>query len=140
MAMIAEWVSMAVVVIAWGVYPLVIRSTGVSGPVGALILTVSALVPIGVALGVQGGFTRPSMPDLVRLVVSGVIMGAGTTAFNFLVNSRKLEASVAIPIVDMGMLLVTTFGAVWFYSEPVTLRKVVGIGLLIAGIGVLRPG
>lgn len=138
--MIAEWISMAVVVLAWGVYPLIIRTTGVSGPLGALILTVSALLPIGVALGVQGGFARPSTSDLVRLVVSGVIMGAGTTAFNFLANSRKIEASVAIPVVDTGMLLVTTLGAVWFFSEPITLRKVVGISLLVVGIAALRPG
>jgi drug/metabolite transporter (DMT)-like permease len=138
--MLAEWISMAVVVLAWGTYPLIIRTTGVSGPLGALVLTVSALVPIGIALGVQGGFARPSASDLGRLVVSGVIMGAGTTAFNFLANSRKIEASVAIPVVDTGMLLVTTLGAIWFYSEPITLRKVLGIALLVAGIGALRPG
>lgn len=137
--MIAEWISMAVVVFAWGIYPLVIRPTGVSGPLGALILTVSALLPIGVALGVQGGVSRPSTPDLVRLALGGVIMGVGTTAFNFLVNSRKVDASVAIPVVDTGMLLVTTLGAIWFYSEPISVRKVVGIALLVVGIGVLRP-
>jgi len=138
--MVAEWTSMVVVVLAWGIYPLVIRSTGVSGPVGALVLTASALVPIGVALFIQGGLTRPSTADLWRLVWGGLIMGVGTTAFNFLINSRKVEASVSIPIVDTGMLLVTALGAVWFYSEPVTLRKVVGIALLVIGIGVLRPG
>lgn len=131
---------MVVVVLAWGTYPLLIRSTGVSGPVGALVLTVSALVPIGVALVVQGGFARPSAAELWRLVLGGLIMGAGTTAFNFLINSRKFDASVAIPIVDTGMLLVTALGAIWFYSEPVTLRKLVGIALLVTGIGVLRPG
>lgn len=138
--MTAEWTSMAVVVLAWGIYPLIIRTTGVSGPLGALVLTGSALLPIGVALGVRGGFARPQTSDLVRLVVSGVIMGAGTTAFNFLANSRKIDASVAIPIVDTGMLLVTTLGAMWFFSQPITPRKVVGITLLVAGIAALRPG
>lgn len=138
--MVAESISMVLVALAWGIYPLVVRATGVSGPLGALILTVSALLPIGVALGVQGDIARPSNTDAMRLVLSGVIMGIGTTAFNFLVNSRKLEASVAIPVVDTGMLLVTTVGAIWFYSEPVTLRKVIGISLLVAGIVALRPG
>jgi drug/metabolite transporter (DMT)-like permease len=137
--MAAELISMVLVALAWGIYPLVVRATGVSGPLGALILTVSALLPIGIALGVQGDVTRPSNTDSMRLVLSGVIMGVGTTAFNFLVNSRKLEASVAIPVVDTGMLLVTTLGAIWFYSEPVTLRKVIGISLLVAGIVALRP-
>lgn len=131
---------MAVVVLAWGGYPLIIRATGVSGPLGALVLTLSALVPIGLATVWHGSWARPSTPDLLRLVVGGLIMGVGTTAFNFLVNSRKLEASVAIPVVDTGMLLVTALGAICFYSEPMTLRKVAGIGLLVFGIVVLKPG
>ncbi len=138
--MAAEWLGMAIVVLAWGGYPLIIRVTGVSGPIGALLLTVSALIPIGVAVLWQGVLEKPSTADMGRLVLGGVIMGIGTTAFNFVINSRKLEASVAIPILDTGMLLVTAIGAMWFYSEPVTLRKVVGIGLLVLGIGVLRPG
>lgn len=138
--MVAEWISMAVVVLAWGCYPLIIRTTGVSGPLGALILTVSALVPIGIASLWHGSWTKPAAPDLLRLVVGGLIMGVGTTAFNFMVTSRKLEASVAIPVVDTGMLLVTALGAICFYSEPMTLRKVAGIGLLVVGIFVLKPG
>lgn len=131
---------MAVVVLAWGSYPLIIRTTGVSGPLGALILTLSALVPIGLASAWHGSWVKPSTPDLLRLVVGGLIMGVGTTAFNFLVNSRKLDASVAIPVVDTGMLLITAFGAIVFYSEPMTLRKIAGIGLLVLGIFVLKPG
>lgn len=138
--MAAEWISMVVVVLAWGGYPLIIRTTGVAGPMGALVLTVCALVPIGIALWWQGGLTRPSPNDLLRLVVAGVLMGIGTTAFNYLVNSRRLEASVAIPLVDTGMLLVSAAGAIWLYGEPLTARKVVGIGLLVLGIGVLKPG
>lgn len=138
--MTAEWLGVVIVVLAWGGYPLIIRATGVSGPIGALVLTLSALIPIGAALLWQGALERPSTADVVRLVLGGMLMGVGTTAFNFVINSRKLDASVSIPILDTGMLLVTALGAIWFYSEPVTLRKVVGIGMLVVGIGVLRPG
>lgn len=131
---------MAVVVLAWGGYPLILRATGVSGPIGALVLTVSALLPIGAALLWNGSVAKPSNTDLWRLVVSGIVMGVGTTAFNFVINSRRVDASVSVPVMDTGMLLVTAVGAVWLYAEPLTPRKVVGIGLLLVGIAVLRPG
>ncbi len=131
---------MAMVVLAWGGYPLILRASGVSGPIGALVLTLSALLPIGAALLWTGGVAKPSNPDLWRLVISGVVMGVGTTAFNFVINSRRVEASVSVPIMDVGMLLVTAVGAVWLYAEPLTLRKTIGIGLLLVGIAVLRPG
>jgi multidrug transporter EmrE-like cation transporter len=65
-------------------------------------------------------------------------MGSGLIAFNRLVNSR-LDASISIPIVDTAMLIVTTLGAIYFFQEAVTARKLVGFALLVAGIAVLRP-
>jgi drug/metabolite transporter (DMT)-like permease len=82
---------------------------------------------------------RPSSVELTKLIVAGLIMGIGTTAFNFVVNSRQLDASISIPIIDTAMLLVTVIGAVLIFAEPLTVRKVIGIGLLIAGIVVLKP-
>ena len=73
------------------------------------------------------------------LIVAGMAMGIGTAAFNFVANSRKIDASISIPIVDTAMLVVSVIGAVIFFAEPVTIRKLVGIGLLIAGIVVLKP-
>ena len=66
-------------------------------------------------------------------------MGIGLLAFNALAVSRKLEASVSIPIVDTGMLIVSVLAAVLFFAEPITVEKCVGLALLVAGIVVLRP-
>jgi drug/metabolite transporter (DMT)-like permease len=77
--------------------------------------------------------------ELTKLVVAGLIMGIGTIAFNFVVNSRQLDASISIPIIDTAMLLVSVVGAVLFFAEPMTARKVIGVVLLIAGIAVLKP-
>jgi drug/metabolite transporter (DMT)-like permease len=67
------------------------------------------------------------------------MMGIGLVAFVTVTNSRQMEASVSIPIIDTSMLVVTVVGAVLFFSEPVTLRKCLGLALLIVGILVLRP-
>jgi drug/metabolite transporter (DMT)-like permease len=134
-----EFLCMAIVALAWGGYPLIARATGVGGPLGALILTLSALVPITALVLWQGTMARPAPADLVKLVVAGMIMGIGTAAFNYVANSRQLDASISIPIIDTAMLVVSVIGAIVFFAEPVTAKKLLGIGLLIAGITVLKP-
>jgi drug/metabolite transporter (DMT)-like permease len=135
----AELISIATVALAWGGYPLLARSSGVGGPLGALVLSLCALVPIAVAMTLQGPIARPSSSELMKLVIAGVLMGMGTMAFNFVVNSRRLEASISIPIIDTAMLVMSVIGAAVFFAEPMTLKKIVGIALLLAGILVLKP-
>ncbi|MBC7982915.1 MAG: EamA family transporter [Candidatus Obscuribacterales bacterium] len=134
-----EYLCIALVAIFWGGYPLVARASGVGGATGALILTLSALAPIGIVTLWQGNALRFAGHELAKLVVAGVMMGIGLIAFNAVANSKQLDASVSIPIVDTAMLLVTVVGAVLFFAEPVTVKKCIGIGLLITGILVLRP-
>ena len=118
---------------------MVVRSAGLGGSLSALILTLSALVPVtGVAIW-QGIGARPPLADVTRMMIAGVMMGIGLVAFVAVTNSRQIEASVSIPIMDTSMLIVTVVGAVLYFSEPVTLRKCLGLALLIVGILVLRP-
>lgn len=134
-----ELVCIAIVAMAWGGYPLISRTTAVEGPLGAMILTLFGLLPIGAATWLDAATRAPSLRDLGRLALAGLLMGSGTAAFNTLVTSRRLEASVSIPIVDTTMLLVSVAGAALFFAEPLTARKLAGIALLVAGIAVLRP-
>ena len=131
-------VCIAVVALFWGGYPLVARTSGLGGPVGTLVLSLAGLVPVVVATLATGTAVRASSDQLLRLAVAGLMMGIGLIAFNRLANG-ELDASVAIPIVDSAMLIVSTVGALWFFAEPVTVQKVVGIVLLAAGILLLRP-
>jgi multidrug transporter EmrE-like cation transporter len=55
------------------------------------------------------------------------------------VNSRKIDVSVSIPIIDTAMVVVGVLGAVLFFGEPLTAKKLVGLGLLIGGMVVLAP-
>jgi multidrug transporter EmrE-like cation transporter len=65
-------------------------------------------------------------------------MGIGLIAFNLLANA-KMDASTSIPIVDAAMLVVTASGAIYFFGEPISTQKVLGVALLLAGIALLRP-
>jgi drug/metabolite transporter (DMT)-like permease len=133
-----EIVCIALVAIFWGGYPLVARSSGSGSAIGALALTLAGLVPISLAVLWQGVGERPAPGALARLGIAGVMMGCGLVAFNRVINSR-LDASISIPVVDTAMLIVTTLGAIYFFQEAVTPRKLVGLALLVAGIAALRP-
>ena len=64
--MTLEIVCIALVAICWGGYPLVARSSGYGGALGALILTFAGLVPISLAVLWQGGAERPSPGALAQ--------------------------------------------------------------------------
>ena len=134
-----ELICIAVVALAWGGYPLIARSSGMGTPLGALLMTSSSLLPIVLATIWNGVAARPSTGELTKLLIGGTLMGVGTTAFNYLANSRNIEASISIPIADTAMLIVSVVAAILFFAEPLTVKKLIGLALLIAGIAVLRP-
>ena len=98
-----------------------------------------ALNPAIAVTEVEEVVVGPAPAAAVRLVIAGAMMGIGLLAFNAAAVSREIEASVSIPIMDTGMLLVSVLAAVLFFAEPITLRKCAGLALLVAGIAVLRP-
>ena len=135
----AEYAWIAVVVLFWGGYPLIARGANLPGPLGALILSSVSLCTIAVATAWTGSWAWPGADAAVRLLIAGAMMGIGLLAFNAVAVSREIEASVSIPIMDTGMLLVSVLAAVLLFAEPITARKCVGLALLVAGIVVLRP-
>jgi drug/metabolite transporter (DMT)-like permease len=133
-----EYFFIALVAITWGGYPLLTRASGYPEAPAALLLTLVALVPILLGVFWHGRFERPSGPALGYLVAAGLMQGVGLVAF-LRVASGRLEASVSMPIVDTSMIVVTTVGAILLFRESMTLQKLVGIALLVAGIVILRP-
>ncbi|MGH8176736.1 MAG: EamA family transporter [Steroidobacter sp.] len=134
-----EYICIAVVAVFWGGYPLLTRSTGVTGPIVSLIMTLTAGLVIAIATTWQGAVLRPSAGEVVKLSIAGAMMGVGLLAFNAVANSRQIDASVSIPIMDTLMLLTTVVGAIMFFAEPVTPKKLIGLALLISGILILKP-
>jgi len=135
--------NLALAALLWGVYPLIQRSTGQGGPAGAFVLGLASAAALLLALLVavlwQGTSLRMSTPDLGRLIVAGAMQGLGLLAFNVVVNDQRIPASVSIPIVDAAMPIVSVVCAVIFFAEPFTMRVLVGLALILAGIAVLRP-
>jgi drug/metabolite transporter (DMT)-like permease len=116
------------------------RDARVSSGLGSVALVLIGLVPVAIAARIEGsGWPKLAGSDVVRLIAAGLMFGIGVVAFNSIATSRRLDASVAIPISDTAMMLVTVIGAFIFFAEPITTRKVIGIGLLVAGILTLKP-
>jgi small multidrug resistance pump len=77
------------------------------------------------------GFTRPA-------IVAGVLLGYG---ISFFLMSRAVRAGLEISIgyavwSGVGTAALVVVGAAWL-DEPLTLIKVVGIGLVVLGVVVL---
>jgi len=136
--MSADWVCIALVAVFWGGYPLVARLSGFGGPWGSLLLGSVAILPIAGTALAAGGWERPARGDLWPLLVAGLMQGVGLMAF-VRVATGKLEASVAIPVSDVAMLIVTTVGAILFFQETLTAQKLAGLAFLVVGILLLRP-
>ncbi len=134
-----EYAWILIVSLFWGGYPLVSRGANLGGPLGALFLSTVSWTTILAATWWTGSFAWPAPAAAIRLVIAGAMMGIGLLAFNALAVSRQIEASIAIPVVDTGMLIVSVLAAALFFAEPITVKKCVGLALLVAGIVVLRP-
>jgi drug/metabolite transporter (DMT)-like permease len=135
----SEWIFIAVVAVFWGGYPLVTRACGYEGPWATLLVAVTAVVPVIAYVLLQSvEYTRPSPGQLGALGVAGLMQGLGLIAF-LRVAGGSVEASIAIPISDVAMLIVTAVGALIFFQEAVTVQKLAGLGLLVTGIALLRP-
>ena len=136
--MLFDYACIAIVAFAWGSWPLFARSSGIGGPLGSLLLMVFGIAPIALAVLLQRDWAPPSSAELGKLAIAGGLMGVGLIAFNLLANA-KMDASTSIPIVDAAMLVVTASGAIYFFGEPLSTQKVLGVVLLLAGIALLRP-
>lgn len=51
----------------------------------------------------------------------------------------RLEVSVAYPLLSIGYI-VNLLLAAWLFGEPITIHKVIGIGLIMTGVLVLYKG
>jgi drug/metabolite transporter (DMT)-like permease len=73
----------------------------------------------------------------IRNVVAGIILGIpnfGSLSFLLLALGSGLGASQVFPIVNVGIIVVTTFGAVLLFRERLSGLNWIGVGLALAAI------
>lgn len=110
-------------------------------PIGLLTSAVSGFGMLALGAGVIAlfGLTAllPSVRSLLIGYAAGTINGAGTLAYAALLNLQGVEVSRTIPVVFALMPVFTVLGALVMFGEPITLRKAIGVSVVIAGIWVL---
>ena len=114
---------------------------------GLLLVGLSALLTVASNLMLRGGVTRAGgfalslaslISDLLRLArqplfVAGLVLYAMAALVWFRVISTENLSSSYPLLVSLTFVLVT-LGATVFFREPVSWQKVLGLGVILAGI------
>jgi drug/metabolite transporter (DMT)-like permease len=114
---------------------------------GLLLVGLSALLTVASNLMLREGVTRAGgfglslrtlVSDLLRLVrqpffVAGLVLYATAALVWFRVISTENLSSSYPLLVSLTFVLVT-LGAVVFFREPISWQKVLGLGVILAGI------
>ncbi len=99
---------------------------GTAGTVGLLIASV--------------GWLRGRLVFAWRNVLWGIILGIpnyGSMLFILLALDTGLEGSFVFPVINVGIIVATTIGAVWLFQERLSKVNWVGIALAVAAIGLI---
>lgn len=98
-----------------------------------LLLTLAGLLECAWALGLKysDGFTRP-IPSALTLI------GATASFFMLAQAMKALPVGTAYAVWTGIGALGTAILAVYLFSEPVNALRVLGVGLIVAGIAALK--
>ena len=117
-------------------------------PTLTLLILLSVLLSSGSQIVLKYGMTRPAMkvmladsPEPLRVLLAigtspAVLIGMlcfGLSAVVWLFVLAKIPLSTAYPFVALGIAITVTAGR-FLFAEPVSVSKLIGIGLVIAGV------
>jgi drug/metabolite transporter (DMT)-like permease len=83
---------------------------------------------------------RGDMPFSWRNVIGGILLGIpnyGSMLFLLMALGSGLEGSFVFPVGNVAIILLTTFGAVAFFQEKLSLVNWLGVVLAVAAIGLI---
>lgn len=132
------YIAISVAGFCWGFWPLLMRSANVVGPGASFVISASALIPVAITWAMRQEAAPNGVP-LLKLVIAGLIMGIGMVAFNFAGTSRLAGIGTVTSIVQALTIVVVVIGGAGLFGEGLSVSKVIGTLLLLAGVFILRP-
>jgi multidrug transporter EmrE-like cation transporter len=75
-----------------------------------------------------------------RHVAGGLILGVpnyGSMLFLLMALDSGLEGSFVFPVINVGIIIFTTIGAVWLFREHLSNLNRIGIALAVASIALI---
>lgn len=137
-----HWIFPAIMTaVFFGAYNVFIKlaSGHINQIVGAVILQVVAALLGGLILLILKTTHQPleiSPKGIQMAILAGVFVGLAEIA-SFYVFSKGVSASVGIPIIIGGSILVGAILGLVFLKESLNLTQVFAIGLIVAGVVLL---
>ncbi|MBI4374854.1 MAG: EamA family transporter [Elusimicrobia bacterium] len=127
--------------LAWGIAPIFEKQglAQVSLPAGLFLRTLGAFFGSLALLAFvpAGDWAALSWPLALRFLIAGVLASVIGQIFAY-TAIRISEVSQVTPIMGSWPLIVVLFG--WLIlKEPMTARKLIGSGLIVTGVWLLRP-
>lgn len=134
-----EWLLFLLLGFLWGSSYIFIK-IGVEAGLTPFIL-VSLRLLIGFALlAVVVGIAREPLPRSPRMYGHLVVLGAFSVAIPFTLITwaeRSVDSTIAATITSAVPLFVIMFAPLVLRDEPITLNKLVGVGIGLAGVAIL---
>ncbi|MEM7508584.1 MAG: hypothetical protein AAF415_17775 [Pseudomonadota bacterium] len=146
---------LAAVTVAYAGYNLLIKVSGTHVPASAtttvlatIVLQLAALATSLVfygALAVRGGQSFALTPSAyLWAALAGVCIGAAEIGYLYLFGgvgfAKPMAASIAIPTIVSGTIVIATLASVLLLKEPLGWQQIAGGGLIVAGILVFFRG
>ena len=113
--------------LCFGIWPLIMKSSGLNAIMAAFVLTaVSLLVYLPF---LKGSFDQTTFfkTGIILAVVSGLLNGIGTIAFQKMVGAKDMDITQVVLMVIIIQIVITAIGGRLFYEDLFTIKKAIGI-------------
>lgn len=128
---------LAVVALAWGAIPLIVRGDVPWQQLLAARLWLGALTLLAI-VGLGGRLRLPAVRDRWRLIACGLLLAAHWGAF--FLSITEATVAIALAVLYLGPVLASAL-APFVLGESVPGRVFVGLGVAVVGVlAVVRPG
>ena len=141
-----------VATVLYGGYNVLVKASGAAMPVSAQTTILATICLQLAALGTSSLFAiflwqrgvenyAVGTSALLWAIGAGVCIGGAEIAYLYLFGGvgdlKPLPASLAIPVIVSGSIILALFASVAFFSEVLSWRQLAGSVLIISGIALL---
>lgn len=138
-----NWIGYAFISMLFAGFTSVIAKKGLDGISGDLGITIRTLfvslfvVGFAVFAVPQKEWSLVKMPNWLWLAASAVTT---TVSWIFYYRAIKLGEVSMVALIDKGSVVVSVLLAIWLLHESISVPKMAGAGLIVAGLIVLARG
>lgn len=120
--------------LGFGSWPLIARTTTINPGWLSIAICLGTMMTSSVTMN----RALPNSKAFLILIGAGMINGIGLLAYSKLLTMQNTDVSRLIPIAVALGAVTTAVGACIVFGEPITIRKVSGVGLAFVAVYLLH--